>query len=190
MSETKSANVYKLRHCEGCEWLQPVNMHEFELLIFDGKPRASSWKPVAMRRLKDFGDGRPVLPVDFPCGSGGGDLPMTDAAREKIKPYLEKYGEFLPLKCNEGKFWTFHVTHFVDALDENASDVLRSPDDPDVVLMILKHVFQPEKLTADWVFKLPQSRGRGPFYVTDPFVNLIRVSELAGLKFKRVWPHS
>jgi hypothetical protein len=190
MSETKASNVYKLRHCERGECLQPVNKGEFELLVFDGKPRAGSWTPVAMKRLKDFGDGRPVRPVDFPSGSGGGDLPMTDTARKKIGPYLEKYGEFLPLTCDEGKFWTFHVTHFVDALDEDASDVLRASDDPDYILMILKHVFRPERLTSDWMFKLPQSHGRGPFYVTDPFVNLIRTSGLSGLEFKRIWPHS
>jgi hypothetical protein len=40
------------------------------------------------------------------------------------------------------------------------------------------------------MFKLPQSRGRGAFYVTDPFVDLIRASGLTGLEFKRVWPHS
>jgi hypothetical protein len=187
MSETRAANVYKIRHWERGEWLRPVNIEQHRVLSFDGKPRARSWNPVAMQRLKDFGDGRPVQPVDFPCGSGGSDLPMTDAAREKVRPYLEKYGEFLPLSCDEGKFWTFHVTHFVDALDENASDVLRSADDPKVVLMILKHVFQQEKLTADWMFKLPQLRGA--FYVTDPFVDLIRASGLTGLDFKRVWPH-
>jgi hypothetical protein len=103
---------------------------------------------------------------------------------------LEEYGEFLPLKCDEGKFWTFHVTHFLDALDESASEVLRASDEPDYILMILKHVFRPEKLTGAWMFKLPQSEGRGRFYVTDPFVNLIRASGLTGLGFKRVWPHS
>jgi hypothetical protein len=190
MSETRAANVYKIRHWERGEWLRPANIEEHRLLTFDGKPRARSWKPVVMTRLKDFGDGRPVQPVDFPCGSGGGDLPMTDAARDKIRPYLEKYGEFLPLTCAEGKFWTFHVTHFVDALDENASEVLRASDDPDYILLILKHVFRPQKLTSDWAFKLPQSRGRGPFYVTDPFVNMIHASGLTGLCFHRVWPHS
>jgi hypothetical protein len=189
MSETRAANVYKIWHSERGEWLRPVKIEEHRVLTFDGKPRARSWKPIAMKRLKDFGDGRPVQPVDFPCGSGGSDLPMTDAAREKIRPYVEKYGEFLPLSCDEGKFWTFDVTHIVDALDENASDVLRSSDDPQVVIMILKHVFHPEKLTADWMFKLPQSRCLGPF-VTDPVVNLIRGSGLTGLEFKRVWPHS
>jgi hypothetical protein len=190
MSETRAANVYKIQPSEGCEWLRPVNKEHYELFAFDGKPRASSWKPVAVKRLKDFGDGRPVWPVDFPCGSACGDLPMTDAARKKIGTHLERYGEFLPLTCDEGKFWTFQVTHFVDALDERASDVLRASDDPDYILMILKHIFRPEKLTADWVFRLPQSRGRGRPYVTDPFVNMIRASGLTGLEFKRVWPHS
>jgi hypothetical protein len=190
MSGTKATNVYKLRHCEGSEWLQPVIADDYSLLAFDGQPRARSWRPVAMQRIKDFEDGRPVRPVDFPGSAPGSHLPMTDAAREKIGPHLEKYGEFLPLSCDDGKFWTFHVTHFVDALDENASDLLRASADPAHVLMILKHVFRPEKLTADWMFRLPQSRGRGPFYVTDPFVNLIHTSALTGLEFKRVWPHS
>jgi hypothetical protein len=56
--------------------------------------------------------------------------------------------------------------------------------------MIHKHVFRPEKLTDDWMFKLPQSRGRGQFYVTDPFVDMIRASGLTGLDFRQVWPHS
>jgi hypothetical protein len=189
MIETRATNVYEVRHTKGCEWLQPVNKQEFESFIFDGTAIANKWTPVVMRRVRDFADGR-VRPVDFPCGTGGDDLSMTDRARQKIGRHLEKYGEFLPLSCDDGKFWTFHVTHFVDALDENASNVLRATDDPGLVLMIHKHVFRPEKLTADWMFKLPQSRGRGPFYVTDPFVNLIRASGLTGLEFKRVWPHS
>jgi hypothetical protein len=189
VSKDKTTNIYKIRHGEGFEWLLPANEGEFELLIFDGKPRANSWKPVAMRRL-NFIDGQFRQPCDFPCGSGGSYLIMSEVAKEKIGAHLNRYGEFLPLRCDEGNFWAFHVTHFVDALDENASNVLRSPDDPNVVLMIHKHVFQPAKLTEDWMFKLPQSRGRGPIYVTDPFVDLIRTSGLTGLEFKRVWPHS
>jgi hypothetical protein len=183
-------NVYKIQHCEEDEWMLPVDPNDYELLIFDGKPRASSWKPIAMRRVKDFGDGRPARPCDFPCGSGGSYLIMSETAKAKIGSHLKRYGEFLPLRCNEGSFWAFHVTHIVDALDEGASDVLRSPDDPNVILIIHEHVFQPAKLTADWMFKLPQARGRGRIYVTDPFVSLIRASGLTGLEFKRVWPHS
>ncbi len=189
MSVNGITYVYKIRHGDGYEYLLPLDNNDYELLIFDGKPRAISWSPIRMYRLK-FIDGQFQQPCDFPGGSGGSCLIMTEAARKRIGSHLKQYGEFLPLSCDEGDFWAFHVTHFVDALDENKSDVLRSSEDPKVVLMVHKHVFRPERLTADWMFKLPQSRGRGPFYVTDPFVNLIRASGLTGLDFKRVWPHS
>jgi hypothetical protein len=167
----------------------PVDTSDYDLLIFDGRPRATSWTPIRMRTLK-FIDGQFQEPCDFPSGSGGSYLIMSKTAKEKVGRHLNRYGEFLALRCEEGDFWAFHVTHFVDALDENASDVLRSSETPNVVLMIHKHVFRPEKLTADWMFKLPQSRGRGRFYVTDPFVDLIRASGLTGIEFKRVWPRS
>jgi hypothetical protein len=183
-------NIYTIRHGEEYEWVLPVDPKDYESLVFDGKPRASSWKPVAMSRLKETEEGRPVRSCDFPCGSGGTYLIMSETAKEKVGSHLKRYGEFLPLKCDEGKFWAFHVTHFVDALDEGASDVLRATDDPNMVLMIHRHIFKPANLTADWMFKLPQSRGRGAIYVTDPFVNLIRSSGLTGLEFKRIWPHS
>jgi hypothetical protein len=188
VSKDTIANVYVLRHSDGYESLLPVVGEDCLLFIFDRSPRASSWKPVKMRRVKFTRRGQFQKPCDFPLCPG--ELSMTQAAKEKIGPYLEKYGEFLPLECDEGKFWTFHVTRCVDALDEGASDVIRSPDDPNVVLMIQKHVFQPSKLTSDWMFRLPQARGRGEPYVTDSFVNLIHHFGLTGLEFKRVWPHS
>jgi hypothetical protein len=188
VSKNFSLNIYKPRPCEGCEWLLAVDGSDYDLLTFDGTPRAGSWKPTRMRRLKFDDNGQFLQPCDFPSGSGG-DLLMTHATRERLGPYLEKYGEFLPLSCEDGKFWTFHATHFVDALDENASDVLRASDDPGRILMIHKHVFRAEKLRGEWIFKLPQPRGRGGFCVTDPFVNLIHDLGLTGLEFKRVWPH-
>jgi hypothetical protein len=115
---------------------------------------------------------------------------LSEAAKNKVGSFIEKYGEFLPLECDEGHFWAFHVTHFLDALNERASDVLRSPDEPNVVLMIHKHVFHPDRLTSSWMFKLPRSRGRDRIYVTEPFVNLIRTSGLTGLYFRKVWPRS
>jgi hypothetical protein len=190
MSAQKIANIYKVRHPEGYELLLPVDSNDYENMIFDGKPRLATWQPIKMRRYRFTEDGRVLRPCDFPGGFGDSHLPMTNLARQRIGSYLERYGEFLPLKCNEGDFCTFQVTSFVDALDERASDVLRSPNEPNVVIMINKHIFRPDKLTDDWMFKLPQSRGRGAFYVTDPFVNMIRASGLTGLDFRRVWPHS
>jgi hypothetical protein len=189
MSASKVTNVYRIRHCDGYQYMLPIDSNDYDLLVFDGKPRARSWNPIRMRPIELI-DGQFQRPCDFPSGSGGTYLIMTESAKEAIGSCLKQYGEFLPLRCDNGRFWAFHVTHFIDALDEDASDVLRATDDQNIVLMIHKHIFRPEKLTGDWMFKLPQSRGRGAIYVTDPFVDLIRASGLTGLEFKRVWPHS
>lgn len=190
MKRNRSLNVYKIVPMERGEWLQTVNRDDYMLFVFDGRPRAATWEPVAMRRLKDFGDGLPVIPVDFPTGLGGSSMLMSDRARNLIEPYIEKYGEFLPLACDEGEFWAFHVTHFINALDETASTVAYASDDPSHVIMIHRYAFRPEKLTADWMFKIPQSRGRGHFFVTDPFVHMINGSGLTGLRFKKLWPQT
>ena len=181
-------NVYKIGHVEGDEWLKPVDGSVYDLLNFDGKPRGNSWKPVRVRRVKTK-DGRPRRPCDFPYVLEGA-LAMTEAATATIGSLLQRYGEVLPLSCEDRRFWVFHVTHFVDALDENASELERASEYPNRIIGIRRHAFRPERLTADWMFQLPQWRGRGPIYVTDPFVNMIRASGLTGLEFKRVWPHS
>jgi hypothetical protein len=188
MNTQMTTNVYKIQHQEGYEWLAPVDRDDYGDLIFDGKPRAKTWQPIRVR-LVTF-DRKLLQPCDFLYGGGADLLPMTQPARERVAPHIEKYGEFLPLKSSKGNFCAFHVTHFVDALDERASNILYATDEPGYVLMIHKHVFRPEKLTGDWMFKLPQSDGRGAIYVTDPFVNFIRASGLKGIDFRRVWPHS
>ena len=183
MTTHEATDVYEIEYREGDEWLVPVDRSDYDDLRFDGKPRAKTWRPIKVRRVKF--DERPLRPCDFPYGGGGDHMPMTHHARDLIRPNIQKYGEFLPLKCDEGEFCTFHVTNFVDALDEPASSILYASDEPGRCLLIHKHVFRPEKLTGAWMFKLPQSRGR--FYVTDPFVSFIRTSGLTGLDFQRVW---
>jgi hypothetical protein len=188
MSTQNIVNVYKIQHSEGYEWLAPVDRNDYEHLRFDGKPRAEAWQPIRVRLVKF--DRKRLQPCDFLYGGGADLLPMTQRARERIESHIQRYGEFLPLESDEGNFCTFHVTHFLDALDERASNVLYASDEPGYVLMIHKHVFRPERLTGAWMFKLPQSDGRGAIYVTDPFVNFIRASGLTGIDFRRVWPQS
>src|SRR5712672_1930777 len=98
-----------LRPSEGYESLLPADTNDCELMIFDGTPRSSSWKPISVRRLRFTERGQFQHPCDFPLCPG--DLTMTQAAREKIGTHLEEYGEFLTLECEEGKFWAFQVTH-------------------------------------------------------------------------------
>jgi hypothetical protein len=111
---------------------------------------------------------------------------MNDAARARLEPHLAAYGEFLPLKCDAGRYWTFNVTRLVDAFDEDASELFRG--ETGNILMIKRHVFRPGKLKGLLLFKL-STIPHGRIYVTNLFVELIEASGLTGLEFKRVWPH-
>jgi hypothetical protein len=112
-------------------------------------------------------------------------LLLDREVQERIGPYLEQYGELLPLVCDEGQFWTLNVTRIVNALDEDESEVLRASD-TGAILMIKRHVFDPDRLRQAQVFKLPQLV-RGLIYVTNDFVEVIKDSGLVGLEFLQVW---
>lgn len=188
MTAVTATNVYNLRYSEGCEWLLPLNESDFDLLRFRGEPRTDTWKPVSMRRLRVSDQGKPLKPCDFPACSGGDMLLVDREAQERIGPYLQQYGELLPLACDEGQFWTLNVTRIVNALDEDESEVLRASD-TGAILMIKKYAFDPNRLRQAQVFKLPQLI-RGPIYVTNAFVEVIKGSGLAGLEFLQVWGRS
>ena len=82
MSINGVTNVYTIQHGEEYEWMLPIDADDYESLIFDGKPRGSSWDPIRMHRLR-FIDGQFRQPCDFPYGSGGTYLIMSEAAKEK-----------------------------------------------------------------------------------------------------------
>lgn len=178
--------VYKLRYAEGYEWLLPIDEGDFDLLRLDGHPRANSWRPVRMKRLKRSEQGQTLKPSDFPSCSGGDMLILSRAAKEKIGAELERFGELLPLACDEGEFWVFNVTSVVDGLDESRSQVLRASD-TGAVLMIRTHAFRPSELARAEVFKLPQTL-RGLIYVTRSFLEKVQGAGLAGLEFEQLWP--
>jgi hypothetical protein len=181
MSET-TPTIYTDKHCEGCMHTGSDNREDSQSLIFDGRPRASVWRPAAIKFI-DADDEIPSRPCDI---SGPlGEMVLNAKARQVLEPYLAGYGELLPLKCNEGRYWAFNVTRLIDALDLHASDVVWG--ETGNILMINKHVFRPEALDGVLLFKIPQIR-RGAIFFTDPFVQLIEGSGLTGLAFKRAWP--
>lgn len=183
-------NVYRPSGGEDFEWLLPVNDADYELFIFEGLPKAHLWRPIKMRRLKTDIDRRrkpPFKESDFPTCCGDDMLVISQAAKDKIGSYLEKYGELLPLTCDEGDFWVLNVTTLVDAFDVMNSEFLEEPD-TGRMLMIHKHVFHPSKLVGQPpIFKLSQ-KPYGSIYVMDSFVDMIKASGLKGLEFEKVWP--
>jgi len=186
VSGDPSMAVFKLAFAEGFEWLLPVDERDFESLRFDGHPRAQSWRPVRMKRLRVSEPGRRLRPSDFPACSGGDMLIVSEAAREQLGKDLEHYGELLPLACKEANFWALNVTRFVNALDENASQLVRASD-TGAVLTIRKLVLMPAKLGEAELFKLPQTP-RGLIYATRLFADKVQQTGLRGLEFVQVWP--
>lgn len=113
-------------------------------------------------------------------------LTVSRKAEDRIGPVLERYGELLPLACEDGEFWTLNVTCLLDALDLERSDVLRASD-TGTVLMVRKHVFRAEKLHGAGLFKVPETELSGLIYFTSSIIDEISVFGLAGLGFKCVW---
>jgi hypothetical protein len=173
--------VYKPSPVEGYEWLQPVSDSDYDTLTFDGSPRAASWRPVRVTRLKQWEDGSRLLPSDFPVDAG---FAISRAAKEQLGSCLEEAGELLPLDCSDGDFWTLNVTRLVDALDETGSKMLRASDSGSI-LLIHRYRFHTERLGSE-IFKLSQTP-RGLIYFTDAFVNRVKATTLKGLDFKLVW---
>ncbi|WP_394828803.1 imm11 family protein [Pendulispora albinea] len=158
---------------------------DFDLLRFNGRPRAEDWRPVNMTRLKVWDDGRRLKPSDFPSCSGGDMMILSQNAKEVLGSYLAQYGELLPLACNDGEFWTLNVTTFVDALDEEATQAVRASDSGRI-LLIRKHAFNSAALRDAGLFKLPQTP-RGLIYATESFAQELRRHSLLGLELEPIW---
>ena len=177
--------VYTVNYGEEFEWLLPVSDKDYDLFDFDGAARAASWKPVRVERLKISDRGRRLKPADLPVGDSDGFMFLSRRAKERIGSYLERYGELLPLACDEGEFWVLNVTSIADALDEQASQgVLRASEDGSI-LMIQKPAFRASRLVHE-VFKIPQLVP-SPIYVTTPCVDRFRAAGLTGPEFVPIW---
>ena len=184
MNMPRITKVYAIDYRDGFEWLLPVENQDFEHLRFEGTPRAMTWQPVEMKRVKEDEDGTRWKPGDFPACSGGNMLLVSATAKALLEPVLREAGELLPLRCADGDFWALNVTRLIDAFDEDKADVLRSSDG-ERILMIHRHAFLTERLGPE-MFKLSRTP-RGLIYVTETFVKRVKATSLKGLDFKLVW---
>jgi len=180
-----TSSVFTLDYGEGHEWLLPVIGDDFDALRFDGTPRRASWRPIAMRRLKFATSGSRLVPADFVSCSGGQLLTFGERAFLALASYLDRYGEVLPLACEESHFWTFNVTNLIPALDVDRSRVFRANDDGSI-LMIQSHEFHEAALGSD-IWKL-SAMPRGLIYVSAGFKKRVADAKLSGLEFEQVWP--
>ena len=145
-----------------------------------GEPMADDWVP-----LKTY-----WAPPEFPIGQDTStDFPgfqsihvMSARAADALRDLIEGRVELLPLDVEGGdELYAVNVLRVSDALDEEASEVKRFPNDPSRIMRIVRHVFDPERLAGETMFRLPQ-KPRGRAYITDVFTDRVRETGLRGLE--------
>ncbi len=168
----------------GFEWVLPVNDADHEYLwSLDGTPRLRGWHPIPVTRLTVEEDGQPRAKSDFPW-LGAHVLVLRERAVATLEPALRSCGELLPLACPDAELWLFHALTVADALDESASGIVRFSDGK--ILTVERYEFHPEKVPNVPIFKVPQLL-RGPLFISDEFVHLVKASDLTGFGYSAIW---
>jgi len=186
-SPTRPSAVYELAYqANDYAALQTVDDHGFNRVsdpdAFDGTPMAASWEPLPM--FWETEDGA-FAPSDFSRVAGGG-LVFSARALEALSDLLEGRGELLEIEVVDGSdYHLFNVTHVIDALDEERSEVAYFSDGG--VMDVKRYEFRPEELEGETLFKLSQLSHSYDHYVTDAFVERAERAELTGFDFGRLW---
>jgi hypothetical protein len=169
---------------EGYELCHPVEQADFETIILqiNGVPRASNWRPIAMEIIHED-EGQKLLESDSPW-LGAHALILRPSATAAMMPLLGEGDELLPLFCPETDLSMFNPTRVLDALDEDASSVLRFSDGQ--LMRVNRYSFRPDVIGDTQIFKIPNLRS-SPTFVSERFVRTWKSAGLRGLGFKKVW---
>lgn len=179
-------NVFRLGTADRYQWLTLVNeADDWETIYqFNGTPIGAAWRPLRVETFDEEGESEQPIPSDCPSLFAGVPT-LSLRAAEVLQPILDRNGELLPLNCEEGDYFIFHVTRVVDALDEAGSEIVRFPDGKKI--MHIKHfIFFASLLNGVDMFKLPQQL-LGSVFVTDRFVQAVRQAGLVGFNFEWLW---
>jgi len=169
---------------DGFELCHPENQEDFETIIelINGEPRRMNWLPLKVKILRDD-EGINLASSDAPW-LGSHALIFRPSAIKALTILLEEYGEVLDLCCSDGVVSIYNPTRVLDALDEEASSVLRFNDGR--IMRIVRYVLRPEVVNSVHIFKIPNLRN-SPTFVSEKFVALWESANLKGLTFKLVW---
>ena len=176
--------LYEPVPAEGYEWAVPDRDADFDVLRqFDGTSRRACWSPIRVTLgAADDNSGSP-LEGDFPW-LGSHVLVMRERAIAAVGDLFNQHGELLPLECDEAALWLLNVCRSIDALDEEASEIVRFSSGR--IMVVRKPVFRSDALGDADIFKVPQLL-TGPIYFTDKAVDQMEAAQLTGLTFKLVF---
>jgi hypothetical protein len=147
---------------------------------FNGESLVASWRPVTITAA-DEEDAEAEL-GDYALL---GVVPVFSwRAVEAMGDLLRPNGELLPLRYHRGDYVAYNVTRIIDALDEEASSILRFRDGK--VMAIQEYIFRPDRLVGATIFKIPQLP-KAFVFVTGEFARRVEDSALTGFHFRKLW---
>lgn len=180
----EALKIYEPRVRPNFEWVLPVRDADNEVLwSLNGISRRATWKAMPMARLLVDDEGEPRAQADLPW-LGSDVLVLHERAAGLLAPVLKRHGELLPLSCPDADLWLFNVLTVADALDEEASEIVRF-DNGDI-LNVERYAFRADKAAGLALFKVPQLL-RGPLFVSEEFVSAVEAAGLTGPEFTELW---
>jgi hypothetical protein len=170
---------------EGFEWVQPLDQSDFDSVYqLDGRQVGQGWQRIRVKTIESDDRGRPLRRADLPW-LGGHALVFRDQVVHDVSNLLAGSGEFLELELADGSdpLWLFNVSDVADALDEDASDLVRFPS-TGRVMKVNRHVFRPKVVADLGAFRIPQTRS---LFVAGDVVDAISRLGLSGAAFELAW---
>ena len=166
------------------EWALPVRDEPGPnpLRIFTTELLAPTWSPPLVTLLHED-EGVQLRRADFPW-VGWNAIVMRPEAVAVVAPLVQGHAELLPLACEEADLALLHVTDERDALDEDASDIVRFPTGR--ILTVRRYGMRSAALEGARCFKLPQM-ATGPVFLTGDVIDAVQAAGLVGLGAELVW---
>jgi len=176
--------VYELSVPEGYEWIvRQIRGNGRRVRRSSGISQADTWQPVSVELIESDDEGNRRAYADCPW-LGNHMLVFRRPARQRVEAAIGEFGEFLPLLCEQADLDLFNVLTVVDALDEEASQVVRF-DSSGRIMTIERHEFHREKLPERAIFRVPEAPET--IFYTDTMADEFDSFELRGLCGEVIW---
>jgi hypothetical protein len=179
--------VFEPRVPGGFQWILPDNDADFDQLHDLATPGMVSHAPgsLTMHLMKEDDDnlGVPLRHANMPW-LGRDALVLSLDLLTSLGSQVQRWGEFLPLECPDGPFFLLRAMVVADALDWDASEVVRFPSSGRVMLLT-RPVFHAREV-PDRPFKVAGLE-RGTLFLPGEVVAALRASGATGTRFIQVW---
>ena len=172
---------------DGNEIIQPdiPDASEFLATQVNGVQRGQGWSPIPVRIVRKDDQGRLLKEADTALlGLVSHAIVLKPKAIRLLGPFLLKFGELLPLICQDVELSLFNPTFVLDALDESASILNRF--DNGRIFYIKRFAFHHGAIGLVDIFKIPSLRV-SPVFFSESAVVEWRNAGVTGLDFKQIW---